>query len=133
MENRSDASPPSSRRMTGSTPDTAMLIVNSDRLDGYRITEYLGIVRGNTVRAKHIGRDVFAGLKSIVGGELKGYTELLTESRNQSMQRMEAHARSLGADAVINVRMVTSQVMEGSSELLVYGTAVRIEKVHPRH
>ena len=110
-----------------------MLIVNSDRLDGYRITEYLGIVRGNTVRAKHIGRDVFAGLKSIVGGELKGYTELLTESRNQSMQRMEAHARSLGADAVINVRMVTSQVMEGSSELLVYGTAVRIEKVHPRH
>ena len=106
-----------------------MLIINSDHLEGYRITEYLGIVRGNTVRAKHIGKDIFAGLRGIVGGEIKGYTELLMESRNQSLQRMEEHAAKLGADAVINVRMVTSQVMAGASELLVYGTAVRIERI----
>ncbi len=106
-----------------------MIIVSSDHLEGHRITQYLGIVRGNTVRAKHIGRDMFANLRSIVGGEIKGYTELLMESRNQALQRMEEHAQKLGADAIINVRIMTSQVMQGASELLVYGTAVTIERI----
>ncbi len=106
-----------------------MLIINSDQLEGYRITEYLGIARGNTIRAKHIGKDIIASLRTLVGGEIKEYTEMLTESRNESLRRMTAHAEKLGADAVINVRFVTSQVMAGAAELLVYGTAVKIQKL----
>ena len=105
-----------------------MLIVNSDRLEGYRITKYLGLVRGNTIRAKHLGKDLLAGLRSIVGGEIKEYTEMLTESRNESVKRMVAEAEQLGADAIINVRFMTSQVMSGAAELLAYGTAVKIER-----
>jgi len=106
-----------------------MLIVNSDHLEGYRITEYLGIVRGNTIRAKHIGKDIMAGLRTLVGGEIKEYTEMLTEARNESLNRMTAQAEKLEADAVINLRFVTSGVMSGAAELLAYGTAVKIMRV----
>jgi len=104
-----------------------MIIVNTDFVPGYRISEALGLVRGSTIRAKHLGKDIMAGLRSMVGGEIKEYTEMLIESRNESVQRMEEQARKLGADAIINVRFVTSQVMAGAAELLAYGTAVRLE------
>ena len=104
-----------------------MLIVNSEYLAGYRITEHLGLVRGNTIRAKHLGKDIMAALRTLVGGEIKEYTEMLGESRNESVRRMKAEAEKLGADAIINVRFVTSNVMAGAAELLAYGTAVKIE------
>jgi uncharacterized protein YbjQ (UPF0145 family) len=105
-----------------------MLIVNTPSVEGYRITETLGLVRGNTIRAKHIGKDILAGLRTIVGGEIKEYTEMLTEARNAALQRMEADASRKGANAVVNVRFVTSQVMSGAAELLAYGTAVKLEQ-----
>lgn len=105
-----------------------MIIVNSDRLEGYRITEYLGLVRGSTIRAKHLGKDILAGLRLLIGGEIKEYTEMLVEARNESLKRMKAEAERLGADAIINVRFVTASVMAGAAELLAYGTAVKIEK-----
>ena len=104
-----------------------MLIVNSDFVPGMKVTEALGLVRGSTIRAKHIGKDIMAGLRMIVGGEIKEYSEMIIESRNESVRRMEAQAEKLGADAVINVRFVTSQVMSGAAELLAYGTAVKLE------
>lgn len=103
-----------------------MIIVNTDFVPGREIAGALGLVRGSTIRAKHIGKDIIAGLRQIVGGEIKEYTEILIESRNESIRRMEAEARKLGADAVINVRFVTSQVMPGAAELLAYGTAVKL-------
>lgn len=105
-----------------------MIIVNTESVSGHRITETLGLVRGNTIRAKHLGKDIVAGLRTIVGGEIKEYTEMLTEARNAALQRMESEALQMGADAVVNVRFVTSQVMSGAAELLAYGTAVRLEK-----
>ena len=104
-----------------------MIVVNTESIPGYRIREIKGIVQGNTVRAKHAGRDIAAGLKNIVGGELKGYTELLTESRRESMQRMLSQAEQLGANAIVNVRFTTSSVTSGASELYAYGTAVVAE------
>jgi uncharacterized protein YbjQ (UPF0145 family) len=104
-----------------------MIIVNTDFVHGYSVRETLGMVRGNTIRAKHIGKDIMAGLRTLVGGEIKEYTEMLTEARNEALLRMEAEARRLGADAVINVRFMTAQVMAGSAELLAYGTAVKLE------
>ena len=104
-----------------------MIVVNTETVPGHRVVEALGVVRGSTIRAKHIGRDIMAGLRNIVGGEVKEYTEMLTETRNESLQRMEREAQALGADAIVNVRFATSQVMSGAAELLVYGTAVRIE------
>ena len=104
-----------------------MLVVNTETLPGYRIVKILGMVMGNTVRAKHIGRDIAAGLKNLVGGELKGYTELLTESRREAMERMLAQATQLGANAVLNVRFSTSAVTQGAAELYAYGTAVVAE------
>lgn len=101
-----------------------MLITNTETIAGYRIVEIKGIVQGNTVRAKHAGRDIAAGLKNLVGGELKGYTELLTESRREAMERMMAQAQQLGANAVVNVRFTTSAVTGGAAELYAYGTAV---------
>ena len=89
--------------------------------------EHLGLVSGSTVRAKHAGRDIMAGIKNLFGGELKGYTELLKESRNESAQRMVAQAKQLGANAVVNIRFATSSVAQGAAELYVYGTAVRVE------
>jgi uncharacterized protein YbjQ (UPF0145 family) len=104
-----------------------LLLSNTEFIPGYTITRHLGLVNGSTVRAKHFGRDMMAGLKNIVGGELKGYTELLTESRQEALERMEAQARSVGANAIINVRFGTSNIAAGAAEILAYGTAVVLE------
>ena len=103
-----------------------MIITSTETVPGKKIVEILGIARGSTVRARHIGRDIFAGLKNIVGGEIHEYTKLQAESREQSLQRMQDDAQKLGADAVVNVRMHTSMIMQGASEILVYGTAVKL-------
>jgi uncharacterized protein YbjQ (UPF0145 family) len=92
-----------------------------------RIVEAKGVVQGNTVRAKHVGRDIAASLKNVVGGELKGYTELLTEARRQSVERMLAQAQQLGANAVVNVRFATTAVTSGAAEMYAYGTAVVVQ------
>ena len=105
-----------------------MIVVTTPDLPGREIAEVLDIVRGSTVRARHIGRDIFAGLKNIVGGEIHGYTELMSDAREQALDRMIADAADLGADAVINVRFMTSMVMTGASEILAYGTAVKLHK-----
>ena len=104
-----------------------MIVVNTEEIPGYQIVQAKGIVQGNTVRAKHIGRDIGAGLKNLVGGELKGYTELLTESRREAVERMLAQAQQLGANAVVNVRFSTSAVTAGAAELYAYGTAVVVQ------
>ena len=104
-----------------------MIVVNTETVPGHRVVEALGIVRGSTIRAKHIGKDIMASLRGVVGGEVKEYTDMLTETRNESVNRMKREARALGADAVVNLRFSTSQVMAGAAELLAYGTAVRIE------
>ncbi|MBI1357268.1 MAG: heavy metal-binding domain-containing protein [Acidobacteria bacterium] len=104
-----------------------ILLSNTEAIPGKRIVEFFGVVSGSTVRAKHLGRDIMAGLKNIVGGELKGYTELLNEAREQALERMVAQARSVGANAVVNVRFSTSSVAQGAAELFAYGTAVRVE------
>lgn len=102
-----------------------MILTNIESVPGKNIVEHFGVVSGSTVRAKHVGRDIMASLKNIVGGELKGYTELLQDSRNQATQRMIEQAKQLGANAIVNVRFATSSVAQGASELYVYGTAVR--------
>ena len=104
-----------------------MIIVNTDTIPGKSIVQVKGLVQGNTVRAKNIGRDIAASLKNMVGGELKGYTELLTESRREAMSRMIAQAEALGANAVVNVRFSTSAITSGASEMMAYGTAVVAE------
>lgn len=104
-----------------------MIVANTENIAGYDIVEVKGIVQGNTVRAKHAGRDIAASLKNIVGGELKGYTELLTESRREAMERMLSQAQQLQANAVVNVRFTTSAVTAGAAELYAYGTAVVVE------
>ena len=104
-----------------------MIVVNTETVPGHRVVEALGVVRGSTIRAKHIGKDIMAGLRGVVGGEVKEYTDMLTETRNESVNRMKREAAELGADAVVNMRFSTSQVMAGAAELLAYGTAVRIE------
>lgn len=106
-----------------------MIISNVETVPGYRITEALDIARGSTVRARNIGRDIFAGLKNLVGGEIEEYTRLMADSREQAIKRMIADAQDLGADAVVNVRFTTSMVMQGCAEILAYGTAVTIEKI----
>jgi len=104
-----------------------LIISNIEIIPGKRIQKHLGMVQGNTVRAKHVGKDLLAGLKNIVGGELKGYTELLVESRAQATQRMIAQAEEKGANAVVNVRYSTSSVAQSAAEILAYGTAVKVE------
>lgn len=104
-----------------------MILTNIEEVPGKKIVAHYGLVAGSTVRAKHVGRDIMAGLKNIVGGELKGYTELLEDARAQSKERMIAQAREMGANAIINVRFNTSSVAQGASELYIYGTAVRVE------
>jgi len=103
-----------------------MIVTNIETVPGKTITEHFGMVSGNTIRAKHIGRDIMASLKNIVGGELKGYTRLLQESRDQATTRMIAQAEQLGANAIVNVRYSTSSITQGAAELYVYGTAVRV-------
>jgi uncharacterized protein YbjQ (UPF0145 family) len=104
-----------------------MIISNTESIPGRRTVEFYGIATGNTVRAKHVGRDIMAGLKNIVGGELKGYTELLQDSRKEATDRMIEQAQSMGANAVVNVRFATSSISQGAAELFAYGTAVKVE------
>jgi uncharacterized protein YbjQ (UPF0145 family) len=104
-----------------------MIITNIETVPGKTIVEHFGLVSGSTIRAKHVGRDIMAGLKNLVGGELKGYTQLLHESRQQALERMIEQARQLGANAVVNVRFSTSSVAQGAAELYAYGTAVHIK------
>ena len=104
-----------------------MIVVNTETIPGYVIREMKGLVQGNTIRAKHFGRDFAASLKNLVGGELKGYTELLIEARRQSLERMLAQAEQLGANAVVNVRFTTSAITQGAAELYAYGTAVVVD------
>lgn len=108
-----------------------MIVVNTEYIPGMRIVEVKGLVQGNTVRAKHVGRDIAASFKNLFGGELRGYTELLVDSRRQAMSRMLAQATELGANAVVNVRFATSSVTAGAAELYVYGTAVVIADTEP--
>ena len=103
-----------------------MLLSTTNNIAGREIVETIDIARGSTVRARNIGRDIFAGLKNIVGGEITEYTLLMAEAREQAMERMVADAHDLGADAVVNVRFMTSMVMAGCSEILAYGTAVKL-------
>ncbi|RJO65451.1 MAG: hypothetical protein C4523_15990 [Myxococcales bacterium] len=104
-----------------------MILVNTESIPGRTITAYFGVVTGSTVRAKHVGRDIAAWLKNVVGGELKGYTELLQEARQEAISRMIDEANSLSANAIVNVRFATCSVAQGAAELLAYGTAVRVE------
>jgi uncharacterized protein YbjQ (UPF0145 family) len=104
-----------------------MIIVSTETIPGREISETIGLVRGSTVRARNIGRDIFAGLKNIVGGEISEYTKLLADAREQALERMETDGKRLGADAIVNVRFMTSAVMAGASEILAYGTAVKLK------
>ena len=104
-----------------------MLLSNLEHVPGYRIVEHLGLVTGSTIRAKHVGRDIMAGLKNIVGGEITDYTRLIDESREQALDRMMEEAAAMGADAIVSMRFATSAIMGGAAELLAYGTAVRLE------
>ncbi len=104
-----------------------MLMSNTETIPGKEIREFFGVVSGSTVRTKHIGRDIMAGLKNLVGGELVGYTELLQEARADALERMKAQAVSLGANAVVNIRFSTSSVTQGAAELFAYGTAVKVD------
>ncbi len=103
-----------------------MIVCNIENVPGREISELLGLVQGSTVRAKHVGRDIMAGLKNIVGGELEGYTELLIEARREAIERMIAEAAAMDADAVVNVRLSTASVTKGAAEILAYGSAVKL-------
>jgi uncharacterized protein YbjQ (UPF0145 family) len=104
-----------------------VLVTTIDRIPGHEIVEVLGLVQGNTIRARHLGRDIMAGLRNIVGGEIKDYTQMLTEARELAIQRMVKEAERLGADAVVGVRLATAQTMAGAAEVLAYGTAVKLK------
>jgi uncharacterized protein YbjQ (UPF0145 family) len=104
-----------------------VIVVTASGIAGKRVVRTLGLVRGNTIRARHIGRDIIAGLRNIVGGEISEYTKLLAESREQALDRMVEEARGLGANAIVDVRFTTSMVMKGAAELVAYGTAVVVE------
>jgi uncharacterized protein YbjQ (UPF0145 family) len=105
-----------------------MIIVTSNEIPGKRIIKTLGLVRGNTIRARHLGRDIMAALRNIVGGEVSDYTKMLAEAREQALDRMIEEASKMGANAVISLRFATSMVMQGAAELLAYGTAVVVEE-----
>ncbi len=105
-----------------------MIIATAPVIEGRETAKTLGLVKGNTIRAKHIGKDIVAGLRNIVGGEIKEYTEMLNEARQQSVDRMEEEAKKFGADAIVSVRFTTSTVIGGAAELLAYGTAVKLKK-----
>ncbi|MBD3335864.1 MAG: heavy metal-binding domain-containing protein [Candidatus Eisenbacteria bacterium] len=103
-----------------------MIIVTTESVPGREIAETLGVVRGNTIRARHLGHDVVAGLKGLVGGEIHDYTKLMGEAREQAMDRMSQQAAAMGADAVVNVRLGTSMIMQMAAEIVAYGTAVKL-------
>ena len=104
-----------------------MIITTSDEIPGKKITKTLGLVKGNTIRARHVGKDLMAGLRNIVGGEIVEYTKMLAESREQSIDRMVENAEEIGANAIVTLRFTTSSIMGGAAELLAYGTAVVVE------
>ncbi len=104
-----------------------MIVVTSDEIHGKKIVEVFGLVKGNTIRARHVGRDILAALRNVVGGEVIDYTKMIAESREQALDRMKAEAQKLGANAVVTLRFSTSSIMQGAAELLAYGTAVRVE------
>ena len=104
-----------------------MLLATTDTICGKTVCKHLGLVRGNTIRARHIGRDIMAKVKNVVGGEISDYTKLMGESREQAIDRMVAEAKDLGANAIIAIRFSTSEVMDSAAEILVYGTAVVVE------
>jgi uncharacterized protein YbjQ (UPF0145 family) len=104
-----------------------VILVNTETVPGHRVRDLLGLVQGNTIRAKHLGRDIGAGLKNLVGGEIRSYTDLMTEARREAVERMVGQAQALGANAILNVRFTTSQVAGGAAELYAYGTAVIVE------
>lgn len=104
-----------------------MIISTTETIPGREIEQILGIARGSTVRARNIGRDIFAGLKNMVGGEIEEYTKLQADAREQAMQRLVADAANMGATAILNVRMTTAMIMQGAAEILIYGTAVRLK------
>lgn len=106
-----------------------MLLTTTERIEGYEIVETLGMVMGNVVYSKHLGKDIAAAFKTLAGGEIKSYTELLTEARNIALQRMMAEAEKLGADAVIGVRFGSSSITQSAAEVLAYGTAVKLRKL----
>ncbi|MAE09924.1 MAG: hypothetical protein CMF78_01870 [Candidatus Marinimicrobia bacterium] len=106
-----------------------MIISTLEQIAGYKITESLGVVAGNTIRARHLGKDIVAGLRTVVGGEIKEYTGMLAESREQSLQRMIEKGKELNADGIIGVRFQTSMIMSTTAELLAYGTAVKLQKI----
>jgi len=103
-----------------------MLLATTATIEGRTITETLGLVRGNTIRARHVGRDILAGLRTLVGGEIKDYTVMLDQARDQAIRRMLKQAKDLGADAIVGVRFTTSQTMQSAAEILAYGTAVKL-------
>ena len=104
-----------------------MILVTTDSIPGKKIVKVLGLVKGNTIRARHIGKDIMAGFKNIVGGEISDYTKMMAESREQSIDRLIEEAELLGANAVLGLRFVTASIMQGAAELLAYGTAVVVE------
>jgi len=104
-----------------------MIIVTTDFVPGKTIKKTVGLVRGNTIRARHIGKDISAALRNIVGGEIRDYTKMMAESREQALDRMTEEAKELGANAIINIRFATSMIMQSASEILAYGTAVIVE------
>jgi uncharacterized protein YbjQ (UPF0145 family) len=105
-----------------------MFLVTTEAVEGRQVEQVLGLVRGNTIRARHIGRDVMAGLRNIVGGEIKEYTRMLSQARDEAISRMVKEAEALGANAVLGMRFTTSQTMSGAAEILAYGTAVRLKE-----
>jgi uncharacterized protein YbjQ (UPF0145 family) len=105
-----------------------LILSNTDSIPNKSIVEVLGVVRGNTIRARWLGRDILAGLKHLVGGEIKSYTKMLNDARDEAVGRMVDEAKKLGADAVVNIRFTTSDVMQGAAEILAYGTAVKLKK-----
>jgi len=105
-----------------------VIVTTTEKIPGYKIKEILGMIRGNAVLARNLGVDISSGLKSLVGGEIKGYKELLTRSRELALERMISEAEELNADAIVSMRFATSQIMSGAAEMLAYGTAVKLEK-----
>ena len=104
-----------------------MLLSTSSEIPGKKIVKHIGLVKGNTIRARHLGRDIVAGLRGVVGGEISDYTKMMAESREQALDRMVEDAKALGANAIVNIRITTSMIMSGAAEILVYGTAVVAE------
>lgn len=104
-----------------------MIVVTTEQIEGKRTVETLGLVRGSTIRARHVGHDIMAGLRNVVGGEVKDYTVMLAQAREQALQRMIEEAEKMGANAIVSARFVTSMVMSGAAEMVVYGTAVKIQ------